>query len=268
MRYFDTNHNRLIYIEKQATSSFWDEHWQSQKNLSSTKIRKTQSTFVSQITKRYMKPSDGLLLEGGCGNGQHVAALVNNGYQCIGVDFAQQTIESTQIDMPDLDVRLGDVHSLNFDDNSFAGYWSLGLIEHFWDGYTSIVCEMSRVLKSGGYLFVTCPYMSPLRIYKSRHNYYPIWTSAVEPDDFYQFALNSNGVVREITSQDFKLCHTIPLSGLKGFKGEMPSSINKLLNKLYDYRGKSIIIRGIRFVLEKMLTPFAAHSALFIFQRL
>lgn len=266
-RFYDKKNHRLIYIEQPANTNFWDGHWQKQKS-SLEKIRQKKATFVSRITKRYIKPSDGVILEGGCGRGIHVAALVNNGYQCIGVDAAKKTVQLINANMPDLDIRLGDVRSLDFDDNTFSGYWSLGVIEHFWDGYAPIVREMARVLKTGGYLFLTCPYMSPLRSYKARANYYPSCSDSVGPADFYQFALDSNTVIDAITSQEFKLCQMMPNSGLKGFKDEMPSSIKRFLQTIYDYSGKAVSVKALRLVLDKIFTPFAGHTILFVFQKL
>ncbi len=65
-----------------------------------------------------------------------------HGYQSAGVDFAKETIERVKEIIPKLDVRVGDVRDLQFPDNYLTGYWSLGVIEHFWDGYYDILEEM------------------------------------------------------------------------------------------------------------------------------
>ena len=40
-------------------------------------------------------------------------------------------------------------------------------IEHFIDGYDAILSEMYRVIKEGGYLFLTVPSMSIIRKVKA-----------------------------------------------------------------------------------------------------
>jgi SAM-dependent methyltransferase len=159
----------LVYLEHHAADqNFWDSHW----NLDLARSRKilgTRRTLVTDVTRRYLRPADGPILEGGCGIGVHVAALQNHGYQAIGVDYAAKTMAMVRQYLPRSDVRLGDVRSLvEFPDRHFAGYWSLGVIEHFWSGYEDIAREMLRVLRPGGYLFLTFPHMSPLRRVKAR----------------------------------------------------------------------------------------------------
>ena len=141
-------------------------------------------TYVTRITRKYLRPVDGVILEGGCGDAVHVAALAASGYRCIGIDSAEQTVSALQSAFPELDVRLGDVRHLDFDDAAFAGYWSIGVIEHFWDGYGPIVQEMSRVVRTGGYLFLTFPYMSPVRRLKARLGLYPRLETDLEPAAF------------------------------------------------------------------------------------
>ena len=265
MRYFDERNNRLIYIERQATPDFWDDCWQADISIRE-EIIGVKNTYVTRITKKYLKPTDGIILEGGCGRAQHIAALTNNGYQCIGLDSAQQTVRALQNAIPELDVRLGDVRHLDFEDAYFAGYWSLGVIEHFWDGYEHIELEMARVIRPGGYLFLAFPYMSPLRKLKARFGLYPKWEMEQSLSTFYQFALDHKSVIQDFAKYGFELVQARPLDGLKGTKDEV-AVLKDLLQKLYDYRGASILIRGFRLILSTALSLVAGHNILLIFKR-
>ena len=151
VRYFDPVKKQLIYIESKAGPSFWDSHWKLDKNI--RKILRIKNTYVSNITRQFLKPRDGIILEGGCGKGHNVASLFNNGYRVIGIDYAEKSVMILNQYLPELDIRLADVRDLPFEDNYFIGYWSIGVIEHFWEGYESIALEMSRVIKYNGYLF-------------------------------------------------------------------------------------------------------------------
>ena len=136
---------------------FWDSHWDLAENTI-RQILSTKKNFVSLITEKYLKPEHGIILEGGCGTGQNVAALVNNGYRCIGIDWAEKTVALLNRYAAGLDIRQGDVRKLPFPDKYFAGYWSMGVIEHFREGYEPVALEMARVIKDNGYLFLAFPY--------------------------------------------------------------------------------------------------------------
>ena len=165
-----------------------------------------------------------------------------------------------------IDIRLGDVRRLPFYDNYFAGYWSLGVIEHFWEGYKVIALEMVRVIKNNGYLFLAFPCMNPLRRVKAWLGLYPAWEDTNPLDNFYQFALNSKTVIRDFEGIGFTLVTSLPLGEIDGAKNEL-SWIRFLLQKLYDYKGNNIAINLIQKVTSKLLTPIASHSVILILKK-
>ena len=173
MRYYDTENRRLVYIEQRATPEFWDRQWEDEK-LKKSILAGIKERFVFPTTKHYLKLG-AKILEGGCGKGHFVYSLYARGYDAYGVDFAEKTVKRVNTLIPELKIRLGDVRQLEFPDATFHGYWSLGVIEHFPEGYDPIAKEMLRVLKPGGYLFLTFPYMSPLRRLKTYFGAYPLF---------------------------------------------------------------------------------------------
>lgn len=265
MRFYDRNYCRIIHTDSSPTPDFWDAHWQ-QNLLVQEVLLGIKSTFVSRITEKYLKPKDGVIIEGGCGQAIHVAALSYRDYQCIGIDNATQTISAIKEISPDLDVRFGDVRELPFENNNFIGYWSLGVIEHFWEGYEKVGHEIARVLKPGGLLFLTFPYMSPIRKLKAHLNLYPIWKGGSKPIDFYQFVLDHRSVISNFEKWGFELPNLKPLDGIKGTKSEIHFLYGGL-QQLYDYQGRSKIVRGMRFFLSSTLSQVAGHIVLLIFKR-
>lgn len=265
MKYFDPVKKQLIYIEKKADPDFWDHHWKANENIRN-EILRIKNTFVSRITKKYLKPSDGYILEGGCGTGGNVASLFNNGYKVIGIDFAENTVKTLNKYIPELDIRLGDVRKLPFYDNYFIGYWSLGVIEHFLEGYDLIANEMFRVLKNGGYLFLAFPYMSPLRHLKSGLGKYEAWKNDNESDFFYQFALNSEIVVEKFRSLGFILIKSMPFDGIKGTKDEV-ALLKPVLQKLYDCKGNGLPIRAFRKAISVLASSVAGHCILLVLKK-
>ena len=82
MRYYDLAGKQLVDIKKKATSDFWGIHWDANwkgKNNIRDEIIGVKNSFVSKTTKNYLNTEAGIILEGGCGRGDNVASLVNNG---------------------------------------------------------------------------------------------------------------------------------------------------------------------------------------------
>ena len=145
------------------------------------------------------------------------------------------------------------------------GYVSVGVIEHFWEGHFSILREMHRTLRVGGFVFVSFPYLSCLRKLKIGLHLYPFKKSSLlndQQEHFYQFALNESKIQADYEMLGFKLIEKFTYDGIKGFKDEVVL-LKPWLQEIYD--GK----RGIRLrpLLDKLFKPFAAHCALLVMQK-
>lgn len=264
--YYSKEKNALIYINQKADSHFWDSLWDSdtlKKDIADGK----NDLFVSPITKKFLRPNNECrILEGGCGKGSYVYSLMHQGYDAYGVDYATQTVKKINESMPELNVRLGDVFSLPFKDNFFDGYWSLGVIEHFWNGFDGIASEMQRVVKKDGYVFLTFPYLSPLRKINIRRKKYPELNTQEQPENFYQFALDVDTVQAYFERHGFTLVHKRPYDGLKGVLDE---TTNPLLRRwLYKfYNTKNLFLRILKLILTVILAPLSGHVILLILEK-
>lgn len=211
--YYDKTGRRLVYITESATPEFWDHHWEKQ--VKETYFSPPAHRTTVWITKKYL-PVGATILEGGCGMGDKVYALHKAGFKAKGIDYAQTTVEMIKQHWPHLDISLGDVRELPFPSESFDGYWSLGVIEHFIDGYNEIAKEIARVLRPGGYLFLTFPMMNPIRRMRAESGAYQ--TLEINDDslsqNFYQYALDPDSVIEEFTSLGFTV---VQRGGLSSF---------------------------------------------------
>src|SRR3989338_7898939 len=161
MKYFDAKSKRLVYISQSATPEFWDECWDDAE-FKKTVMGVSSRSYVKQKTEKYLDKGCEIL-EGGCGRGQYVYALSSWGYDSYGLDFAPKTVKKISELFPEMKITLGDVRALPYEDSFFDGYWSFGVIEHFYEGFEKIASEMKRVVRPGGYVFVTFPAFSKLR---------------------------------------------------------------------------------------------------------
>ncbi len=264
IRYFDKSNNRLVYVGKAANDTYWDQHWKSESSELKEQIKVKNDRFIIGYTKKYLPPG-AKIFEGGCGLGGKVCALHYHGYDAYGVDYARETVRKINRYAPELKIKVGDVRDLQFPDNFFDGYWSLGVIEHFYDGYERIVSEMFRVLKPEGYLFLTVPVMSTLRKAKVRLKKYLEYKESEEMrDSFYQFAFDPNDVINDLENRGFKLVDVKPCDGIKGLKDEV-LILKPFLQYLYDKKNRvSSLVRGI---LDIVFRRFANHICLFVMQK-
>lgn len=263
--YLDPKNNRLVFESEKADARFWDKLWS---DFDAEKIRKRgeQEWFVSRFTKKFIRPGKSRkILEGGCGQGVYVYSLEKTGYDAYGIDNAPEIIRKLNCFFPELKIKFGDVENLDFPGAYFDGYWSLGVIEHFYDGYDKIALEMFRVLKPGGFLFLTFPHFSLLRKIKARLRKYPGFREAdFDWKNFYQFALDWKTVRNDLEKIGFHLISRHGLDALKGLKDEIFPG-NKTLQKIY--RGQSVFFRIIAFTASKIFAFFCGHSILLIFQK-
>jgi SAM-dependent methyltransferase len=253
----------LAFYHQKASSDFWDRHWQIADLQAYIRSITDDGLFVPAV-KRYLLAGS-TVLEGGCGRGQLVHALQYQGYKAIGVDYASETIKNIKDTVLELDVRLGDVRALDLSDGSLDGYVSVGVIEHFWEGYHPIISEMHRTLRVGGFLFVSFPYMSPLRRLKVSLHLYPFKDSNLlnnQQEQFYQFAFTASKVQADLKALGFELKEKLTYDGIKGFKDEV-SLFKPWLQKIYDSK------RGIRLRhrLDWLFKSFASHCALLVMQK-
>lgn len=123
------------------------------------------------------------------------------------------------------------------------------------------------MLKLGGFLFITFPYMAPLRTFKSKFNKYPLLKNCtLTSDRFYQFAFDYKHVLEDAEKIGFKLRYKKAISGIKGFKDEV-TFFSGVLQKLVDYNGESFLIKGSRFFLDRCLSYIGAgHMMLLVLE--
>ena len=263
--YYDFAKQRLVYIGNKANQEFWDKYWSSEKFIQYRNTFANKNTFFVKNTKKYLNKGN-QILEGGCGRGDKVYSLQKNGFNAYGVDYAAKTVESINFAKPELNVTKGDVRKLEFNSNFFDGYWSLGVIEHFYEGYDQILKEMHRVIKTGGYLFLTAPAVSPLRRFKIRYDkYQPYMETSINRNAFYQFALDPKEVIRTFEKKGFKLIKQSFISGFKGLSEDV--SVLTSLFRFIDKKSNRLPYKIIRKLIDVVCSPVAGHSSFYVFKK-
>lgn len=276
--------NRLVIYKQKADSNYWSGHWQniSIRELVAWTMKEDplSSTFlIIRAFHRYI-PSKGRIIEAGCGLGQWVKILKERGYDIEGIDFSKKTIERVKEYDPTLPVKIGDVLKLPYSDDCFAGYISLGVVEHFKDGPERALKEAYRVLENRGMLLVSVPYFNPLRKLKSVLGFY----RKNKQGEFYQYAFTKQEFIRILEHLDFALVSTIPYDTVKGLKDEIvifrwlyhffgERIANKIIKRTINKKEAKDKQKCVSFILKKILGKvihlyllryFTAHMMLFI----
>jgi SAM-dependent methyltransferase len=162
---FRRHYDRLAQFRPIANMKhYWKQHWEDP-NRQQELIPQGEAGDLGEyesLIRRYV-PKDLPVLEAGCGLGQIVQALEFNGYQTVGIDYEAETIRFVKKRFPHLDVRPGDIMSLDFPTGSLGCYLSLGVLEHFETAPKQAIAEARRVLHPTGVGLISVPYLNPAR---------------------------------------------------------------------------------------------------------
>lgn len=256
---------RLIFTREKATPEFWDQHWKTE-DWKKQITRTRKSRYWRRILRRYLPDRKSRILEGGCGCGHLVDALDSWGYDAIGIDFARKTVAKVNEVMPDIDIRYGDLRDLDLENECLDGYLSLGVIEHFWEGYDEILDEMKRIMKPGGYVFVSFPCISRLDRLTIFFSGYKKYMGSDMPVSFYQFGLNAKIVRKDFEHAGFVYVRKYWLYGLAGLQRMVPA-FKKTQEKLWELSKKNKLIKLFTVSSSFLLAPLCGHSALLVFKK-
>jgi SAM-dependent methyltransferase len=218
----------LAFHGKRADSDFWDAHWENVDT--ETTVKNLGGSLLARAIEEYL-PKEGKILEGGCGLGQWVLYFREKGYDIVGRDFAEDTIERVKARFPDLPVETGNILVLPYLDGHFSAYISLGVVEHFEEGPEAVLEEAHRILKKQGLLLCSVPYFNPLR--RSKKRLFSWYHQRKEDEEFYQWAFTKREITAIIEDTGFRIRRIIPFDAVKGIKDEIPG-MRKVYRLLRD----------------------------------
>lgn len=122
--------------------------------------------YYAALAKRYAPTEGGKLLELGSGLG-HLLGLLQDDFECTGIDLAAYSIEQMKINAPKATALMMSADDLSsFGDGEFAVVVALHLVEHLPDPAFTFR-EINRILQPNGlWLFATPNPIYSLRRYK------------------------------------------------------------------------------------------------------
>jgi SAM-dependent methyltransferase len=149
----------LAYYSPTAREDFWTEHWggHTVDELLAVAVRSPLTTLITDAL-----PRDGVVLEAGCGLGQYVVLLRQRGWCAAGVDGSVAALATARHAAP-VPLAASDLRALAIRTGGVAAYVSLGVVEHDPQGPDAILAEARRVLRPGGVLVLSVPYLNGVR---------------------------------------------------------------------------------------------------------
>ena len=260
---YSNKHNCIVFYGESPDRKFWDNKWKC--CLDKKHIEKIDKWLI-KITQQYLpNGKNKKILDAGCGIGNKVFSLHSAGYEAFGIDNAENTVCKINEICPFLNIECDDVNSTKFENNSFDGYWSLGVIEHFYDGYSSVLVEASRIIKSKGYIFITFPVMNKLRYLKYHRTLHDI-NEYTKEAQFYQYALNANQVAEELRKLNFEIVKQKRFDAMHGLYEDIVF-LRKLLKKFVYGKELKLHEKIIKKIIELFLVKITGHMCLIVAQK-
>lgn len=137
---------------------YYDRYWKGEVKIQEPPVTMPQRKYFVDIIRPYLK---GKCLDIGCGNG-NLTNLISGIVEASGCDVSKVAIASAKKRFPKIKFKTCSVTDLAFKDKEFDCASSFEVVEHVYDNEKAF-CEFNRVLKKGGYLFVSTPVYTPLK---------------------------------------------------------------------------------------------------------
>lgn len=275
---------RKEYIKrKEDQQKIWDEKWAV--SDIEKELYEASNSPVFKLFERFL-PSNGKILDAGCGLGGYLLLLKEKGYDVYGIDFSKDAISQLKKYNSSLNVQTADCEKIPFPDSFFDVYLSLGVVEHIEHGPLKALKEAQRVLKKDGLIIISVPYMNFYRRIKDflifkilRKEEFSLITLEGEKNvivfeksfrkksdnKFFQYYFTSNEIKKIVKKSGFNVIFESPYSVLPGLL-----EIN-LLRKIYNKKLSSVQQKKefSRSEEKKEIKPRKKHiNLLFLFRKI
>jgi len=127
---------------------YWTDRWAS---LDVDQPMKNDNCYPLKYSNLIVNNKNHIILEAGCGVGRILRYYHNQKYKIIGIDFIKDAVEKLKKIDPSLNVKVGNILNLDFENDYFNTILAFGLYHNFHsESLQKALIETSRVLKKGG----------------------------------------------------------------------------------------------------------------------
>lgn len=137
---------RITY--RSATNKdYWTDRWAS---IEADSASENPDGYPLKYAELTAGAEPGRILEAGCGAGRVLRYYHERGRDIVGMDFIQVAVDKLKKADPTLNVVVGDITALQFEDASFRHVLAFGLYHNLEHGLDAAIAETCRVLEPGG----------------------------------------------------------------------------------------------------------------------
>ncbi|OEJ66072.1 class I SAM-dependent methyltransferase [Magnetovibrio blakemorei] len=232
--------DETTFIEK-----YWTDIWNRQGGPKA-EIGKISSKDEYKVIKPFFDqlPKGARILDGGCGLGDWTAFFTQKGFDCVGLDLSRETVAKLHTIFPDVIFKPGDIRHTEFNDNSLDAYFSWGVFEHFEDGMRPCIDEALRILKPGGYLFISVPYDNLRHALRAAGDWSERKAANRHNRRFYQWRLTKGELRDELSAGGFDIHQVTTIHKRQGVLRFLHHEV-KLSYSWYFTRGLSLTLAPI-----------------------
>ena len=253
--------------ETEFVERFWERVWDDSEfpaSVAEDIERREEFKVVSPYLSKL--PSGSRILDGGCGLGNWTLYYASKGFDAVGMDISSVTIEKLQERFQHGKFVTGDIRGTEFKDDHFDAYFSWGAFEHFEDGLGAPLREAQRILKPGGYLFISVPFQNTRHLLRDSRAL-RCWDETFDkkkgyasPMRFYQWRLTKSELQREFEINGFRGVKVEPMYKDHGILGAVKWDLH--------INPDSRIGAALRMLLRPFLSrDFIAHMIVGVAQK-
>jgi len=129
--------------------TYWTNRWAA---IPADLPMSDTSSYPLRYSELVVRDKASRILEAGCGAGRIVRHYHERGFSIVGVDFVPEAIQKLRTVDASLNVEIGDIAHLQFEDKSFDVVLAFGLYHNIENGLNEAIGETRRVLVDGGSL--------------------------------------------------------------------------------------------------------------------
>lgn len=137
---------RITYRTK-GVKEYWTARWE---DIPADSPMENVNAYPLKYAEMTVKDKNGRILEAGCGAGRILRYYHDRGYDIVGMDFIEVAITKLKEIDPSLQVEVGDITNLKYDDGSFKYVLAYGLYHNLENTLDKAIAETHRVLEKGG----------------------------------------------------------------------------------------------------------------------
>jgi SAM-dependent methyltransferase len=225
---------------------YWTQIWEREGGPKGA-VDKIPGKPEYRIMQPYLAglPKGARLLDGGCGLGDWTLCFSQQGLPTLGLDISRDTVAKLHSLFPDAEFAVGDIRETGLPDESFDGYFSWGTFEHFEEGFGRCVAEAYRLLKPGGYLFITVPFDNLRHMLREGFSGNRRAKPQSQPVRFYQWRLTRPELSAVLSQGGFEVLETRPIHNRQG--------VLRTLHHTFGFPYEWLFTKGLSVLLSPVM---------------